>query len=207
MQKIVSSRMNAPRRRLASFTLIELLTVIAIIAILATLVLAAASGLETQAERKRAMAEIDGMSNSLESYKRDNGAYPTASSLVGPPNGNYQIDPTPNTVSGMLYMASSEALYTALSGGLTTYGGTTAPTGTVYYPFSKKQLGNANASGPTYAQDPWGYPYGYSTGDGNLPPVAQVQYPNRGSGFFDLWTTGGATATTGSTNNWVVNWQ
>lgn len=201
--------MKVPRRALASFTLIELLVVIAIIAILATLILAAASGLEAQGERKRSMSEIDGMSAALENYKRDNGLYPPANNLLvkgTSPNLSYDITVAPNTDGGSYELASS-ALYQALSG-QTNFITTTAPSGSVYFAFTKKQIGISSSSlanqGNTYAQDPWGYSYGYSTGDSLIP---QQQTPFRGSGFFDLWSTGGWTPSSGSTNNWVVNWQ
>jgi prepilin-type N-terminal cleavage/methylation domain-containing protein len=214
MQKVVSSRIKTKKRASASFTLIELLTVIAIISILATLVLAAASGLEAAAARKRATSEISGLSIALENYKTDNGVYPPAyapnsppgsdSVLLGPPSANY-IDFDPS-IAGGAYQNASETLYTALSGGQTMFTSTVAPTGKAYFAFTKKQVGSPTFN--TYVQDPWGYAYGYSTGDAKTP---QQQYPFRGSGFFDLWSTGGATtagtSTTTGTNTWIVNWQ
>ena len=212
MQKVVSSGMKAPRRALASFTLIELLTVIAIIAILATLILAAASGLEAQGERKRAMSEIDGMSTALENYKRDNGIYPQANYLYvkgTAPNLSYDTSVAPNTDGGP-YENSSSILYLALSG-QTNFITTTAPTGTPYMSFTKKQIGISNATlasgGTTYAQDPWGYSYGYSTGNPSTPPQASDPVPFRGLGYYDLWSTGGWTPSSGSVNNWIVDWQ
>jgi prepilin-type N-terminal cleavage/methylation domain-containing protein len=221
MQKVVSSGMKAKRRTIDSFTLIELLTVIAIIAILATLILAAAGGLETAAARKRAMSEISGMSGALENYKNDNGIFPPGGSagsvLLGPPNpGNYTTDPTSIT-----YQQASSYLYQALSG-QTNFTDVPPPTGIKsYYAFTKKQVffsGNGSFAngGNTYVQDPWGFSYGYSTGDGNLqgnPPSPQVQYPFNGSGFFDLWSTGGTGAAgavgpaVANTNTWISNWQ
>lgn len=61
------------------FTLIELLVVIAIIAILASLVLAAAGSVQKKGARSRAEAEIKAVESALESYKSDNGDYPTNS--------------------------------------------------------------------------------------------------------------------------------
>jgi len=62
------------------FTLIELLIVMAIIAILASLVLSAAGYVQKKGARSRAEAEIAALEAALESYKADNGDYPTGSS-------------------------------------------------------------------------------------------------------------------------------
>jgi general secretion pathway protein G len=61
------------------FTLIELLIVITIIAILASLVLAAAGSVQKKGARSRTEAEIAAMGAALESYKADNGDYPSNS--------------------------------------------------------------------------------------------------------------------------------
>lgn len=61
------------------FTLIELLVVISIIAILASLVLSAASFVQKKGARDRASAEIAALGAALESYKADNGDYPSNS--------------------------------------------------------------------------------------------------------------------------------
>ncbi len=210
MQKFSTLRINKLGHR-SGFSLIELLVVIAIIAILASIVLAAAAGLNNMAARKRAMAEITGMSNGLEAYKRDNGTYPPDSTLAspGPPSGIYDQSP----IDGK-YQTSSQTLFNALNGGPTfeLSAGTAPAAGTaVYYPFKKSQVGNL--TGTSYVQDPWGYPYGYCTGNPSTPPLATDQAPNRGAGMFDLWSTGGTTGaaasrgTAASTpNEWVVNW-
>lgn len=67
-----------------AFTLIELLVVIAIIAILASLVLAAAGFLQKKAARSKAQAQIAALGSALESYKIDNGDYPTNSGGSAP---------------------------------------------------------------------------------------------------------------------------
>jgi hypothetical protein len=61
------------------FTLIELLIVIAIIAILASLLLAAAGSVQKKGARSRAEGEIAALGAALESYKADNGDYPSNS--------------------------------------------------------------------------------------------------------------------------------
>jgi hypothetical protein len=64
-------------RPVGAFTLVELLIVIAIIAILASLVLAASSGVQKKGARSRAEGEIAALGAALESFKADNGDYPT----------------------------------------------------------------------------------------------------------------------------------
>ena len=61
------------------FTLIELLVVMAIIAVLASLVLSVAGYVQKKGARSRAEAEIAALGAALESYKADNGDYPSNS--------------------------------------------------------------------------------------------------------------------------------
>jgi type II secretory pathway pseudopilin PulG len=176
--------------------------VMTIILILAALILGAGSGAMKKAARSRASGEIQAMSTALEGYKIDNGIYPVASFLTGPPApGAYPFDPVVANVTA--YQNSSQALYLALSG-QASYN--TAPTAGVksYMSFKINQIGNPTAAN-SYIKDPWNNSYGYSTGD-NLTP--QVQYPNNGTGFFDLWSTGGrTTAAATDVAAWISNWQ
>lgn len=64
------------------FTLIELMIVIAIIAILASLVLSTAGYVQKKGARSRAEAEIAAVGAALESYKADNGDYPSGSASL-----------------------------------------------------------------------------------------------------------------------------
>ncbi len=66
-------------KRQARFTLIELLVVMAIIIILASLVLGISGYVQKKGARSRAEAEIAAISAACESYKADNGTYPTDS--------------------------------------------------------------------------------------------------------------------------------
>jgi len=204
-----------PRRnRLASFTLIELLTVIFIISILAALLLSAGSGVMKKAARSRASSEIQAMSTALEGYKTDNGIYPPTGTLALLTNTPYSS--TDGSVSAGVYQQSSQILYMALSG-QTNFLDTHAAGVKAYMSFKINQLGNIttaagtapSAGSSTYVKDPWNYSYGYSTGDANNP---QVNSPYNGSGFFDLWSTGGVTQAQESANNtltnaWLSNWQ
>jgi prepilin-type N-terminal cleavage/methylation domain-containing protein len=213
MPEMTASSMRLRKNRLASFTLIELLTVMTIISILAALVIFAASGAWSRAKRSRAAGEIQGMSTALESYKTDNGIYPvgnttagTASALTGPPGGTYPLDPS---LVGGKYQISSEALYQALSG-QAYYTATPVAGVKSYMPFKINQIGNP--AGPlSYVKDPWNYSYGYSTGSPSSPPTVNDLAPYNSAGFFDLWSTGGTTGPTtanpNAINAWISNWQ
>jgi len=186
----------------ASFSLIELLTVIAIIAILAALILTAGNGVITKSLRSRASAEIQAMSTALEGYKTDNGTYPLDNTL----NTNTYTTVNVTTTGAGSYQVPAETLYQALSG-QTNFNDNPLTAGKSYMSFRPNQLGNVSAAmgttgagSTTYVQDPWRYPYGYSTG-------TNTSYPYNGNGFFDLWSTGGKTGTTAAnTNTWISNW-
>jgi general secretion pathway protein G len=75
------------------FTLVELLVVIAIIVILAGLILSAAGFVQKKGARDRTTAEIAALSASLESYKADNGDYPTNSTTNNNTNLVYALMP------------------------------------------------------------------------------------------------------------------
>ncbi len=192
------------RRRLASFTLIELLTVMAIIAILAALTLEAASALWNKAARSRAASEIQAMSTALEGYKTDNGIYPQS-------DGSQLLTNTPYSSfdgTSVSYQTNSTLLYVALSG--QAYFSANPTVGVKsYMSFKANQIGNP--TGPySYVKDPWNMSYGYSTG--TLPGAGTTNAPYNGVGFFDLWSTAGVTqakvtGTPSLTNAWLSNWQ
>ena len=209
--------------RFPGFTLIELLTVMAIIVILAGLVLMSAGWAQKKAASSRAEAEIQAMSAACESYKADQGIYPTPiSQLVG--SGS-----SPN-INPSSYKTVSRALYQALSGdgddALVTPGtasdgvldsGTSAKT--QYMEFKSKMLGGLSTTTPpqviatSYIQDPFGYSYGYYapnlSGTGGITSGTTVVY----NPTFDLWSTAGSTGLTGSPATlqstqarWIKNW-
>lgn len=196
-----------PRKnRRAAFTLVELLTVVAIIAVLAALTLSAGSAVMNKAARNRAASEIQAMSGGLEAYKTDNGIYPAASNLVTTTyTGN------DGSLTAGLYQLSSRILYKALASKIAYTDvalSTVSPaTGTAYTSFKLTQIGSPTAN--SYMKDPWNYSYGYSTGDANTP---QNTPPYNGTGFFDLWSTGGllkakVIANPALVSAWVSNWQ
>lgn len=166
-----------------SFTLIELLIVMAVIAILTAITLGAAGGIQNKAARSRAAAEIQAMSTALESYKLDNGIYPEMTSV-----NCTVVNPTS-------YIPAGSVLLTNLNGGVNGFTGSAS--GKVYMTFKKNQIGGTAT--PYYVQDPFGYSYGYST----ITTAGKIM----NAGFFDLWSTSGKTASgEKNTNVWVNNW-
>src|SRR5450631_4335250 len=161
MLKMTASNVVLRKNRVASFTLVELLTVMAIIAILVALTLGAASGVMNKAARSRAASEIQAMSTALEGYKTDNGIYPPSSGLLT--NTYAGGDGSPG--GGGLYIASSQILYVALSG-QTNFTGVPSAGTKVYMSFKAYQVGDPTGAinGGSYVKDPWTFAYGYSTG-------------------------------------------
>jgi len=197
------------RRRLASFTLVELLVVMGIIAILMALVISAGNALFIKAQRSRAAAEIQAMGVAAEAYKGDNGVYPQGDGNLGTNNSAATTVYTAQDGTGAEYQTNSWLLFSALSG-QTNF--TVAPVAgiKVYMSFKPNQV-TTPANGYTYIHDPFNvaYAYGYSTGS---PAGATSTFtPYNGSGFFDLWSTGGVTsskyqANNSLTNAWICNW-
>ena len=212
MQSVVIVRSKQRRNFIAAFTLVELLVVIAIIAILVGLTLAAASSAMNTAARSRARSEIQAMSTALESYKNDNGVYPQVNTM----NTNGGASPYYTAYDGSgtstNYTYSAQVLYQSLTG-QTNFLDLPVAGVKHYMTFKVGQLGNTTAAAGTsatggactYIADPWGYSYGYNTGTTNGAPTPS--YPYNGSGFFDLWTTGGSLYGTATfTNTWISNW-
>jgi prepilin-type N-terminal cleavage/methylation domain-containing protein len=156
MPFIAAFRSMTSKSRSASFTLIELLTVMAIIAILAGLVLYAGNAVVIKGMRSRAAAEIQAMSTALESYKTDNGIYPPSEGTVLLTNTYSSFDPTAST------QTNATLLYIALSGQANYAAGATAGA-KAYMQFKATQVGNP-AGTYSYVRDPWNYGYGYNTG-------------------------------------------
>src|SRR5438876_8903268 len=173
-----------------AFTLIELLVVIAIIIILAGLILTTSGYVQRKGARARAETEIAAMSSALESYKADNGIYPTDASTTEQLDSTTSFDPS-NYQSASLY------LYKQLSGDAT---GNRQPSGKSYMAFKPNMLLPAPPSTATVIAiaDPFGNSYGYSTmmaatGSGGYNPT------------FDLWSTASGT-TSNDVPKWIKNW-
>src|SRR5207253_10088289 len=96
------------KRRHNAFTLIELVVVSGLILVLTGLVLSTVGYARKKGARARAETEIAAMSAACESYKADNGIYPTSSDTN---NLNAQTSGNPSS-----YQTASQYLYGELSG-------------------------------------------------------------------------------------------
>lgn len=143
--------MNARFRFSRAFTLIELLTVMAIIAILAGLVLGTAGYVQKKAARDRANTEIRAMEAALESYKADNGIYPSTW------GGSRSKKPNDGGKSDVLYQALTGDGNDTLGGKTRSVGMAYGQQGKVYMELKESQLDSTKMQ----VQDPFGEPYNY----------------------------------------------
>jgi len=174
-------------------TIIEMLMVIMVIFILAALVLAASSYVQNKGARARAETEIAAFSAALESYKADNGIYPTSSDT----NNLDPATPTPSS-----YVSACKTLYTQLSGDSDDNPTTSSSSDTKNYfggALRSKMLSPDPPGANTYIRDPFGNSYGYSTAKASNPIGTAGNNPT-----YDLWTTAGDI--TGNTTKWIKNW-
>src|SRR6478609_11760572 len=86
-----------------AFTLIELIVVVGVILILTGLVLSTAGYARKKGARARAETEIAAMAAAIESYKADNGIYPTDASTTEQLDSTTSFDPA-NYRSASLYL-------------------------------------------------------------------------------------------------------
>ncbi|MGI8430829.1 MAG: type II secretion system protein GspG [Chthoniobacterales bacterium] len=174
-----------------AFTIVEVIVVMAIILVLAGLILGTAGYVHNKAARSRAQAEIQAMSAGLESYKADNGIYPSDTTSTD------TLDAKTATPDYMKYQAASAILYAGLSGDTNSDGQAEAK---AYMTFKANQLSTTTT--PFYVQDPFGSSYGYSTAGQAANGGAQTVGYNP---TFDLWSTAGPSNTAGQTG-WIKNW-
>ena len=177
-----------------AFTIIELLTVITIISILTGLILATSSYVQNKGARSRAEAEIAAMSTALETYKADNGIYPT---------NNDTNNLNPAAANPLDYQNASRYLYTQVSGDSDGDPTTSATTDTKNYMGSAltPSMLSPNPPGPnTYIRDSFGNSYGYSTAKASNPGGSIGYNPT-----FDLWSTANANPPSDQ-NQWIKNW-
>ena len=184
-----------------AFTIIELLVVIAIIIVLAGLILSTVGYVQKKGARSRAEAEIAAMSAALESYKADNGIYPSnsATNLL---KANNDLDATQP-----VYQNASLYLYEELSGDHNNDRVTNSsddPSGKgitpkSYFSFKPNNLLPAppSTAAVTAIRDPFGNSYGYSTVKASNPTGSDGYNPT-----FDLWSTAAST----DPNQWIKNW-
>lgn len=226
-----------------------MLLVLAIIVILAGLVLAIGSYVQKKSALSRASGEIAALSSACESYKSDNGNYPRdVPATAGGSSVTDAISPKTDlelSDSSALakYAASSLFLYKELTGDKTGAGGSSKPDGIPddgvprYLKEYDQRILNATKNSATkvitavnYLQDPFGFPYAYSTAAASQEQTFQTNLlKNPGSkgttarstgdalrgfnsGSFDLWSTGGKTKKKSGESNdalwgsWVKNW-
>jgi type II secretory pathway pseudopilin PulG len=195
-----SGARRGERRYTFAFTIIELLVVIAVIIVLAGLILSTAGYVQKKGARSRAETEIAAMSAACESYKADNGVYPSDGNTVLP-DARQNVNPSTAT-----YQDASLALYKFLSGD--TNGDRridSGDSGKTYIAFKANELSPTDQSQTVkFIRDPFGNSYGYST---IANPTAN---PNASSskGYnptFDLWSTAGGT-TPNDVSGWITNW-
>src|SRR5207249_6494661 len=186
----LTRRSHSSFRASAAFTLIELIVVTTVIIILTGLVLSTVGYVQKKGARARAETEIAAMAAACESYKADNGIYPTDASTTEQLNSTTSVNP-------VNYQSSSLYLYKQLSGDAT---GNRQPSGKSYFAFQPNMLLPAPPSTATVIaiRDPFGNSYGYSTrmaatGSGGYNPT------------FDLWSTAGGT-TANDVAGWIKNW-
>lgn len=131
-------RTRFAHRRLAAFTLVELLVVVAVIGILAGLVLAAMGGIQKRGARAKAESDIQAISAAIEEYRRQYGNFP-------PTNSN--------------------SLYAELTSD-TSAGANLTNTTIVFLEPAPGMVGTNGTQ--KFFQDPWGFAYGYSTNSGGF---------------------------------------
>jgi len=169
-----------------SFTLIELLAVVAVIAILAGLVLGGAGAVRQRAARGQAKAEISAIEAGLARYQMDFGAYPVPSNAIS--SGASGYDPAPKN-----YEEAGRALFSALWG--TDKFNATNVAGKSYLSVKASMVSTSTAS--DFLTDPWGRAYGYYwSGTNSL----------YGGAAPDVWSTGNGT-NAAATNKWITSWQ
>jgi type II secretory pathway pseudopilin PulG len=183
------------RRKLsAAFTIMELLVVIAIIISLAAMILGTVGYVQKKGARSRAESEVAGISAALESYKADNGDYPTDAASTE--NVNPTTSPVPSSASLFLYKTLTGDDQANLQ---------PPANAKSYFSFKSQMLfGPKNPNGAltsvNYIRDPFGNAYGYST----------MKAKGGAAGFnptFDLWSTAGTTSASASDQaQWIKNW-
>lgn len=205
-----------------AFTLIEMITVIAVIVVLAGLVISVAGYVQNKGAREKALTQIKNLELQCGAYKTDNGTFPRNedTDLL---DARIHLSPISGS-SGPLYQNASRYLYSCLSGD---FDPPRKPDNQpeagerVYYAFKRDELsfakdGTGAIQSINYIQDPFGNCFGYSTIGAKVEEEYRKELretpdkprPTKLEGYnhtFDLWSTGGASAT-GGQSKWIKNW-
>ncbi len=225
----------------AAFTLLEMLTVLAIIVVLAGLVLSVGGYVQKKAALSRTEGELHMLISACESYKGDNGSPPrdtpsSGTSVTDTLSPKQHFIPTDTK-----YSDASLFLYKELSGDKKGTSGT-KPDGIPddgeqrYMKEYDLRILNATKDPTTkkitevkYLQDPFGFPYAYSTAaakdEEDFQKKLKLNPTSRGSitrpsgsklngfnpGSYDLWSTGGSTklesgGSAATWPRWIKNW-
>jgi prepilin-type N-terminal cleavage/methylation domain-containing protein len=237
------------KRSQSAFTLLEMMAVVAIIVVLVSLVLGVAGYATRRSAQARAAGEIKMLESGCENYKSDNGSYPRDVNAQGTGVTDALSPKSHFSPTAPQYAAASLFLYKELTGdkgGPSGAGGT--PDGQpddgaqVYLKDIDQRIIKATRNPNTksiiavqYFQDPFGFPYGYSTAAAateqaykqtltiwdatrvGTPPSRPhgPAVPGFNQGSFDLWSTGGnSPSTVPTTDNakelewakWLKNW-
>lgn len=215
--------------RLAAFTLIEMLVVMAVIAILASIVLSVNGYAQKKSALLRAQGEIAAMSAACTNYKNDNGVFPQ--DVGGATNALCPV--IHGNPAASEYQKGNIVLYKALSGDAKPGSDPEPPAGPnekpdgrsetkAYFEFRPNQLQRTATGEVQYIKDPWGNAYGYSTNAAtaeNTYRQKAEKNPNtkrpKSAGYnasFDLWSTAGVTSTAmgdaleTERARWIKNW-
>jgi prepilin-type N-terminal cleavage/methylation domain-containing protein len=220
----------------SGFTLIEVITAMAVILILTGLVIQIAGYVTTKGSKARASTEIATLIAACESYKADTGGYPKDQSNWPSRGVTDKLKPKEDFIpTKSEYEDANLFFYQQLTGDKNADNQPGADEPKYLKEFDPKLL-KADKDKENriikvkYIQDPFGYPYGYSTSAAHEEMLYQKELKEKGkkvnrpsasdmSGFnsatFDLWSTGGSRPSSQPTDlekkelewaKWIKNW-
>jgi prepilin-type N-terminal cleavage/methylation domain-containing protein len=228
----------------SAFTLIEVITAMAVILILTGLVIQISGYVTNRGSKARATSEMSLFSAACDSYKADNGAYPQDLKRGGLTSVGVtdELKPKEHFIpTAKEYEDANQFLYKELTGDKVGTNGKD-PDGIpdkdeprYLKEFDAKILKadrdkDNKITKVKYIQDPFGYPYGYSTAAARVEMLYQQDLRTKGNaakrpgasdmpGFnsssFDLWSTGGSKPTSQPSDDkkkelewakWIKNW-
>jgi prepilin-type N-terminal cleavage/methylation domain-containing protein len=220
----------------AAFTLIEVVTAMAIILILTGLVIQLSGYVTMKGSKSRAEGELRMLQAGCENYKAETGAYPQDLQAGLAPGVTDKLKPKEHFVpTASVYEQANLFLYKELTGDKNADGKPEQDEQRYLKEFDARILkADKSSSGQItlvrYFQDPWGYPYGYSTAAAREEMLYRKDLSTKGSaatrpsgdsvpGFnsatYDMWSTGGSRPTSDPTDinkkqlewaKWVKNW-